>query len=64
MPAKAKQYRALRDLALRKSNDPNSPRYEDWYEWPEGALFEAPSNLNVKMALANGKIEEVADGEV
>ena len=55
---KTKQYRALMDLSLRKSADPNSPLYEDWYDWPEGTVFEAPANLNVKAALASGKIEE------
>lgn len=60
---KPKRYRALLDLSLRKSAETASPLYDEWHEWPAGTVFEAPPNLNVKLALANGKIEEVKDGE-
>ena len=64
------KYRALYDLALRKSADPKSPLYEEWYEWPAGTVFDAPPNLNIAVGLAAGKFEpadaasEVDDGEV
>lgn len=56
------KYRALRDLSLRKSPDPASPLYEDFFEWAKGTVFEAPAHLNIKIATASGKIEEVKDG--
>lgn len=66
------KYRALLDLALRKSPDPKSPLYEEWYEWPAGTEFEAPAHLKVEIGIAAGKFEPVGkapkggvtDGEV
>ena len=55
----AKKYRALTNLALRKSANKSSPLYEQWFDWPEGAVFEAPPHLNVKLAVEKGKIEEM-----
>lgn len=52
------KYRALTNLSLRKSPDPKSPLFEQWYEWPEGTVFEAPAHLNVKLGLEAGKFEE------
>ena len=58
----AKKYRALTNLALRKSPDKSSPLYEQFFDWPECTVFEAPPHLNVKLATEKGKIEEVKDG--
>lgn len=51
------KYRAMLNLSLRKSADPDSPLWYEWYEWPTGTVFEAPPNLNIAVALASGKIE-------
>lgn len=59
MPTTKKQYRALLDLALRKSPDSTSPLYEEWFEWPAGTVFEAPAHLKVELGIASGKFEEV-----
>lgn len=56
----AKQYRALRDLALRRSPDAVSPHFQEFYEWPAGTVFDPPPHLNIAVALASGKIEEVS----
>lgn len=61
--AQAKRYRALRNLALRQSPDPDSPLFEQWFEWPAGTVFEAPTHMNAKLMLASGKIEKVGRGE-
>ncbi len=49
--------RALTKLSLRKSADPTAPEYQEWYEWPEGMVFEAPDNFNAARALERGIIE-------
>lgn len=59
MPDETKRYRALVDLALRKSPDPKSPLYEEWHEWPAGSEFEAPEHLKIDLGLAAGKFVEV-----
>ena len=56
------KYRALVNLALRKSPDPKSPLYGQWYDWPAGTVFEPPAHLNIKVAVTSGKIEAVKDG--
>ena len=58
----AKQYRALRNLALRKSPDPASPLFEEFFEWAVGEVFTAPAHMRADVMLASGKIEEVAGG--
>lgn len=60
MPAKKTgQYRALTDLALRKSPRQGEPGYEDFYEWPEGTVFTPPAHMNVERALERGIVEAV-----
>lgn len=53
------KYRALYDLALRKSPDPKSPLFDEWYEWKEGEEFDAPKHMKADVMLASGKIEKV-----
>lgn len=63
MPTKKVQLRALTDLSLRQSNDPESPDYQKWHQWPTGTEFTAPWNLRVDKALERGIVEEVkSDG--
>lgn len=50
----SKQYRALTNLSLRQSSDPQSPLYEQWHEWPEGSVFTPPKHMNVDKALERG----------
>jgi uncharacterized protein YaiE (UPF0345 family) len=58
--------KALTDMSLRKSADPNDPAYEEWYDWKAGETFDAPSNLKVDLALKRGIVEvvgkKVSDG--
>ena len=56
-------YRALLDLALRKSPDPASPLYEEWFTWKAGAVFEAPPHMKADVMLASGKIAPVKGGQ-
>ncbi len=73
MPVKEKRpkLRALTDMSLRKSADPENPKYQEWHEWPKGRVFTPPPNLNVTRALERGiaeladkaPAEEVSDGE-
>ena len=53
----SEKYRAVVDMSLRQSADPADPKYNAWFEWPAGAVFEAPPNLNVERALARGIME-------
>ena len=63
MPKSAQtQYRALFDLALRKSPDPESPLYQEFFTWKQGEVFTPPAHMKVEVALASGKIEEVTGG--
>lgn len=55
--------RAIVDMSLRKSPDPNNPAYEQWHTWKAGTVFEPPAHLNVKRALERGIAEEVQRGE-
>lgn len=55
--------RALTDLALRKSPDPKSPQWEEWYEWPKGVVFDAPAHLKVDLGVARGVMEIVTKGD-
>ena len=57
------KYRALLDLALRKSPDPSSPLYAEWFTWKAGATFEAPPHMKADVMLAAGKIESVRGGQ-
>lgn len=62
MPAKKKttgQLRAKVDLSLRKSPDPNSPLYEEWFNWKAGEVFTPPAHMKVDMALQREIAEEV-----
>lgn len=59
MSDEPKKYRALLDLALRKSPDPADPLYEEWHEWPTGTVFEAPAHLKIELGLEGGKFVEV-----
>lgn len=54
--------KALTDLSLRKSADPKSPLYEEWFEWKAGETFTPPAHLKVELAIKRG-IAEVVDGE-
>ena len=54
------RYRALTDMSLRQSADPEDPKYQEWHEWPKGKVFTAPPNLNVARALERGIMELVA----
>ena len=51
--------RALTDLSLRKSPDPASPLYEEWFQWRAGTVFEAPPHLKVDLGLQRGIFEVV-----
>ena len=62
MPTKPTKLRALTDMSLRKSADPKSPAYQEWFDWKAGEVFEAPPNLKVDLALARGIAEVVKDG--
>lgn len=58
MPAKkAKQYRALTDLALRARPDETC---EEWLEWKAGEVFTPPPHMKIDLALKRGIVEEVA----
>lgn len=48
-------------LGLRKSPDPKSPLYEEFYSWPDGAVFEPPPHMKVDLALKRGVVEEVEE---
>lgn len=48
------KYRAVVDMSLRKSPDPLSPLYEQWYDWPAGTVFEPPAHMKVELALQRG----------
>lgn len=50
------KFRALKDLSLRAKPD---PLCDEWLHWKEGDVFEPPAHMNVKRALASGKIEEL-----
>lgn len=60
---KMTRLRALTDLSLRQSADPESPKYNLWHEWPEGSVFTPPAHMRVEKALERGIVEEVSDGE-
>ena len=66
------QYRALNNLALRKSPKPcacpndedvredcTNPDWHAFFEWPAGTEFDAPEHMKTALALATGKIEAV-----
>jgi hypothetical protein len=53
------KYRALTGLSLRKSPDPTSPLYEQWFEWAAGEEFDAPQHLDTKRGVARGIMEQV-----
>ena len=57
----AKRYRALRDMSLRQSPDPKSPKHDEWHDWPAGTVFIPPVHMDIKKALARGIVEEVKD---
>ena len=58
---KAKRYRALVDMSLRRRPD---PKCEDWHDWEAGEVFVPPEHMRVDLALARGIMEEVIeDGE-
>lgn len=60
----AKRLRALIDMSLRQSPDPQSPLYEQWHDWPAGTVFTPPAHMDVARALERGIAEEVRnDGE-
>lgn len=66
------KYRALVDLALRKSpiqcTCPNDDErlegctslWHEFFEWPAGTEFEAPKHLKVELGIAKGKFEAVS----
>lgn len=54
-----KQYKALVDMSLRKSPDPNNPFFEEWHDWKAGNTFTPPAHMDVKRALARGIIKKV-----
>ena len=54
-----KKLRALADLSLRQSSDPNDPKYELWHEWKAGEVFTPPAHMSVEKALARRIAEEV-----
>jgi hypothetical protein len=59
------KYRALTDLSLRQSSDKEDPKYNEWFEWPEGKVFEPPEHMDIKKALKRGIVELVeADKKV
>ena len=44
----AKKYRVapgVGPVSLRKSPDPKSPLYEEWFNWQDGAVFTPPPHL-------------------
>ena len=58
-----KRYRALRGVAVRKSDDPKSPAWQQFHEWEAGEeLTDAPAYTDLKGLLEVGAIEEVTDG--
>lgn len=62
MPKTAvKKYKALTNLSLRQSPDPQSPLYESWLDWKEGKEFVPPKHMNVAMALERGIVEEATE---
>ena len=60
--ARTVRYRALTDMSLRQSSDPEDPKYGDWHEWPAGTVFTPPPHMNVERALQRGIMEPVKDG--
>ena len=56
-----KKYRALTRLSLRRSPDPENPRYQEWHEWREGETFVPPAHMDVARALERGIVEEVTE---
>ena len=59
MAKKTVQLKAIVDLSLRKSPDKSSPLYDEWFNWPEGTVFEPPAHMRVDLALTRGIAEEV-----
>lgn len=55
----AKRYRALVDLALRKSPERGTPGWDEFHEWPAGTVFTPPPHMNVQRALERGIVESV-----
>lgn len=53
--------KAMVDMSLRKSSDPASSLYGEWYEWQVGEIFEPPPHMDVARALARGIAEEVKE---
>ena len=53
--------RALTNMSLRQSPDPDSPLYEEWFDWPEGSEFDPPEHLNIDRGYQRGIMEPVLD---
>ena len=53
--------KALTDMSLRRSPDPKNPQYEEWFDWKEGEVFDAPLHLNTAKAIARGIAEKVTE---
>lgn len=56
-----KKYRALVDMSLRQSPDPQSPLFERWHDWSAGTVFTPPTHMNIKKALERGIMVEASD---
>jgi hypothetical protein len=51
-------------MSLRKSPDPKSPLFGEWFEWEAGTVFNAPPHLNVERAIERGIAEPVKSGDL
>lgn len=59
-----KQYRALADLALWKTDGHRPDPWDDpeqWLTWKHGEVFTPPAHFMVEKGLERGIIEEVTD---
>jgi len=54
-----RKYKAVVDISLRRSPDPQSPLYEQWHDWKAGTVFIPPKHMNIGLALEREIVEEV-----
>lgn len=52
-------------IGLRKSPDPKSPQYNEWFQWQDGTMFTPPAHLKtiggltLEECVERGVLEEV-----
>ena len=51
-------------VSLRKSLDPKSPLYNEWYEWRDGDIFSPPAHLKTISGLTLAQCVEAGHLEV